>query len=60
MSLLLAILFAVLPACPTEDSDMCAWDAATQGDGTGTSFVSLFGTAYYLPAPAAPVQLPTL
>lgn len=29
-----------LPPCPTEDSTGCYWDAATQGNGVGTSFVA--------------------
>ena len=27
-----------LPACPTEDSTACHWDARTQGNGLGRSF----------------------
>ncbi len=41
--MLAAILFALLPACPTEDSDYCAWDAAARGNGAGQSFVSIAG-----------------
>lgn len=38
---ILALLFAlILPACPTEDSSFCRWDASVQGNGEGTSFVS--------------------
>ena len=36
-----ATLFALLPACPNEDSSNCAWDAARQSNGQGTSFVSI-------------------
>lgn len=36
-----ALLFAILPACPSEDSSWCHWDAADYGNGTGRSFVSL-------------------
>jgi hypothetical protein len=35
-----------LPACQSEDSTNCVWDAHTQGNGKGTSFVNLDGTAY--------------
>lgn len=28
-----------LPACETEDSTNCVWDAAARGDGTGSSFI---------------------
>lgn len=29
------------PECATEDSTNCAWDAATQGNGEGHSFVTI-------------------
>lgn len=29
-----------LPACQTEDSTHCYWDASEQGNGTGTDFVT--------------------
>lgn len=35
-----------LPACPTEDSTNCVWDAQEQGNGLGTSFVDIDGTLY--------------
>jgi hypothetical protein len=41
---LLAILLGLLlglPACPTEDSTNCYWAAGYQGNGEGTSFISL-------------------
>lgn len=41
----LALLTALLPACPTEDASNCYWDASTNG---GHSFVDVGGTAYYL------------
>lgn len=40
-----------LDACPTEDSTNCYWDATTQGNGTGQSFIDLNGTAYTLDVP---------
>lgn len=39
---------AVLPACETEDSTNCIWDADTQGNGEGRSFWDIDGTAYPL------------
>jgi hypothetical protein len=48
---------SALPACPSEDSDNCYWDAATMGNGTGTSFVMLNGVAYYPPATPRIVDL---
>ena len=40
-ALIIAILVAILPPCATEDSTMCVWDASTQGNGQGHSFISL-------------------
>lgn len=37
-----------LPACATEDSDNCVWDATTRGDHTGRSFVTVHGVTHYL------------
>lgn len=36
-----------LPACATEDSDNCYWDAKLMGDGTGRSFDAIDGKVYY-------------
>lgn len=41
MSIILAILIAFLPACPTEDSTGCYWDASIRGNGEGHSFIAL-------------------
>jgi hypothetical protein len=39
-----------LPACPTEDSNGCAWDASQHGNGIGRSFVADDqGNVTYLP-----------
>lgn len=38
-----------LPACVTESSTNCYWDATTSGNGLGRSFVDIDGIAYYLP-----------
>lgn len=40
-----------LNECPTEDSTNCFWDATSQGNGTGQSFIDLNGTAYTLDVP---------
>lgn len=37
-----------LPACATEDSDNCWWDATEQGNGEGLSFVVIDGEVIYL------------
>jgi len=36
-----------LPACATEDSMNCVWDADVQGNGKGRTFVDIDGVAYY-------------
>ena len=33
----------ILPACPTEDSDDCFWDARWRGNGKGQSFYVVAG-----------------
>jgi hypothetical protein len=37
-----------LPACVTEDSDNCVWDARVMGNGRGESFVAYEGAVYYV------------
>lgn len=40
----LALMFwLAVPACPTEDSNNCYWDAQTQGNGRGQSFIDIGG-----------------
>ena len=46
LALIIALVLG-LPACATEDSTNCVWDASVQGNGTGASFVDIDGTAYY-------------
>lgn len=36
-----------LPACATEDSDNCYWDAQTMGNGQGRSFYVINGSVTY-------------
>ena len=38
-----------MPACATEDSDNCFWDAETMGNGEGRSFIVVDGVVDYLP-----------
>lgn len=40
-------VWALTPSCATEDSTNCYWDANTQGNGQGRSFIDINGTAYY-------------
>lgn len=40
-AILLIIVSALFPSCQTEDSTGCYWDASTQGNGQGTSFVAI-------------------
>lgn len=48
MTFLLALIFALSTPCAQEDSANCTWDASTSGNGEGTSFVDIGGTAYYI------------
>jgi hypothetical protein len=43
---LVTIMLSFSRSCPTEDSDLCYWDASTQGNGQGTSFVSILDHAF--------------
>lgn len=40
-NMILALLFIFLPPCATEDSTYCSWNGATQGNGAGSSFITL-------------------
>lgn len=44
-AILVSAFLALFPPCPTEDSSFCGWNAATQGNGTGASFIALWGNA---------------
>lgn len=37
-----------LPACETEDSDNCYWDASSRGNGSGNSFVVRYGVVTFV------------
>lgn len=50
LALLLILLTGAahpLPACPTEDSDNCHWNASTHGNGVGHSFTVINGEVHY-------------
>ncbi|NJL71043.1 MAG: hypothetical protein HC888_05220 [Candidatus Competibacteraceae bacterium] len=38
------IALALLPPCQFEDSTVCVWDAAAQGNRMGASFIALTET----------------
>lgn len=44
--------YTYLPACTTEDSTNCYWDAAQHGNGAGTSFIDIDGTLHTVTVPA--------
>lgn len=49
MFIVLAILTAVLPACESETSTNCYWDASEHGNGLGSSFIDVGGKVYDVP-----------
>ena len=47
--LILSLLFSLfLTPCEFEDSTNCYWNATTQGNGLGNSFIDVMGTPLYL------------
>jgi hypothetical protein len=46
MEIIFALIIAALPACQSEDSSNCYYDASANGNGVGSSFVDINGTAY--------------
>jgi hypothetical protein len=40
-----------IPACATEESTNCYWDATNFGNGSGQSFIDVNGVAYYAVSP---------
>lgn len=55
-------IVATITACATEDSSDCYWDAASRGNGHGTSFVDidgrLFSATGHVTMPEGVVALP--
>lgn len=46
---IVALLFILAPSCETEDDTYCSWNASTQGNGEGRSFVALDeGNRFYV------------
>lgn len=46
MDFILYLLIALLPACETESSSTCYWNAAESGNMQGTSFVDFMGMTF--------------
>lgn len=50
---LLSIIVAMIPACSSDDGSsdvpVCGWNAQTQGNGVGSSFVMANGTVIVIP-----------
>ncbi len=52
-SIFLAAVTAAFPPCVTEEASpenppACVWNAETQGNGQGESFIDIDGTAIYI------------
>jgi hypothetical protein len=43
------------PACVTEDSTNCYWNADVQGNGIGQSYVTIGDTVHYLDVTSRPL-----
>ena len=50
LNLTLTLMLSLMPACAYEDETNCGWNAATQGNGQGVSFVSIAGRTFMLEA----------
>ena len=50
MDIIAALFLAVLGPCQLEDSTNCVWIAPESGNGIGSSFVDIDGTAFHLQA----------
>ena len=50
LELFIAISFAVLPMCGDESAEntSCKWDASTQGNGVGDSFIVVDDEVYFV------------
>lgn len=47
LTLIAFVIMLLIPACKTEDSSNCGWDAAKQGNGQGRSFIDIGGVTIY-------------
>ena len=54
--LIIVTLALLSPPCASEGDTNCYWDASTQGNGQGRSFVDVQGTAYYLAPPESFIE----
>lgn len=48
LTILVTLIMALYPTCPTEDATNCTWVAAEHGNGEGRDFFDLNGTTYYV------------
>jgi hypothetical protein len=44
LALVISFFLAFATPCATEDSSNCSWNATTQGNGSGSSFVEWNGS----------------
>ncbi len=47
--IVISLCVIMFPECANEDSMNCYWNAATNGNGIGQSFIDIAGITYYLP-----------
>lgn len=47
MKIAYLILSLLMPTCEYEDQSNCHWDASTNGNGTGQSFVQMMDVTIY-------------
>ena len=48
ISIIVAVLVHILPACASEDSSNCYWNASARGNHQGVSFIDIGGRVYYV------------
>lgn len=48
LNFLLILLTSVMPACADEAADNCYWDASSQGNRVGSSFLVINNNVFYL------------
>lgn len=47
MTFFLALILALTTPCQYEDSNNCYWDAQSNGNGQGSSFITINDHVYY-------------